>query len=212
MSRRGSVLLLWLAVLALAGCPASSPAPVPPAERDPQVEPQPRPDDRPPLADASDAGSAGSIGAAGEPCLEAGDCASGVCEGPGCGPDQPGTCAPAQRACTRDLRPYCGCDGQTFRTSGSCPGQRFAFRGECGEVRGAGQPCLSGDQCQSGVCEGPGCGDDQPGTCAPAGRRCTADLVAYCGCDGQTFEGSSSCPGRRYGARRACEPAGSRRL
>ena len=36
-----------------------------------------------------------------------------------------------QRKCTLDLRPYCGCDGVTFRTSGSCPGQRFSARAEC---------------------------------------------------------------------------------
>lgn len=67
----------------------------------------------------------------GSACLESSDCASGICEGEGCGDDTPGVCAPAGRACTRDLRPYCGCDGETFRTSGSCPGKRFAFRGMC---------------------------------------------------------------------------------
>ena len=67
----------------------------------------------------------------GEACLAAADCASGVCEGQGCDDRTPGQCAPAARGCTRDLRPYCGCDGVTFRTSGSCPGQRFAERAEC---------------------------------------------------------------------------------
>jgi hypothetical protein len=63
-------------------------------------------------------------------CLRSDQCASGVCEGEGCGPEG-GTCAPSKRACTKDLRPYCGCDSKTFRTSGSCPGRRFAYRGEC---------------------------------------------------------------------------------
>lgn len=67
----------------------------------------------------------------GEKCLQSSDCKSGICEGEGCSADRPGVCASAQRGCTRDLRPYCGCDGATFRTSGSCPGIRFAHKGEC---------------------------------------------------------------------------------
>lgn len=66
-----------------------------------------------------------------------------------------------------------------------------------------GQPCESSDQCQSGACEGT-C-DGGGGVCAPADRACTTDLVQYCGCDGQTFAGSGSCPGRRIAARGACE-------
>lgn len=67
----------------------------------------------------------------GTACLLGTECSSGVCEGEGCGDRSPGKCAPANRACTRDLRAYCGCDGKTFRGSGSCPMQRFAYRGEC---------------------------------------------------------------------------------
>ena len=67
----------------------------------------------------------------GQPCLDAQECISGICEGEGCGAAKPGRCVPRDRACTKDLRPYCGCDGQTFRTSGSCPGRRFASRTEC---------------------------------------------------------------------------------
>ncbi len=67
---------------------------------------------------------------AGAQCQAASECESGTCEGQGCG-DTPGTCAPAQRGCTRDLRQYCGCDGKTFQASGSCPGQRFSAREAC---------------------------------------------------------------------------------
>ena len=42
-----------------------------------------------------------------------------------------GKCAPKNRACTKDLRAYCGCDGQTFKASGSCPGQRYSAKGAC---------------------------------------------------------------------------------
>lgn len=65
----------------------------------------------------------------GASCKAGTECASGVCEGEGC--DTPGVCMPAQRACTKDLREYCGCDGRTFRGSGSCPGARFSKRSAC---------------------------------------------------------------------------------
>jgi hypothetical protein len=67
----------------------------------------------------------------GASCLEPTECASGICEGEGCGPSKPGRCAPKTRGCTKDLRPYCSCEGETFRTSGSCPGRRYYARAEC---------------------------------------------------------------------------------
>ena len=69
----------------------------------------------------------------------------------------------------------------------------------------AGTPCSAGDQCQSGICEGQGCGADAKGpVCAPYGRMCTKDLRPYCGCDGQTFQSSGSCPGRPFASRGPC--------
>jgi hypothetical protein len=70
-------------------------------------------------------------GGAGSPCLAAEDCSSGVCQGEGCDSSRPGRCAETNQMCTRDLRPYCGCDGETFSTSGSCPGRRYAHKGPC---------------------------------------------------------------------------------
>jgi hypothetical protein len=68
-----------------------------------------------------------------------------------------------------------------------------------------GAACLSADECLSGICEGQGCGDDQPGVCVDGPRACTRDLATYCGCDGQVFQTSGSCPNRRYAHRGACE-------
>jgi hypothetical protein len=132
------------------------------------------------------------------------DCPDGVCEGEGCG-DMEGRCAPKTgRMCTRDLRTYCGCDGQTFQSSGSCPGKRFASRGDCtSNALPDGSKCTSASQCASGICEGEGCGDDQPGTCMSKQRQCTMDLRQYCGCDGKTHEGSGSCPSLRFSKRGA---------
>ena len=139
----------------------------------------------------------------GSACTLDNDCASGVCEGPGCD-EGDGRCAPKDRACTKDLRQYCGCDGKTFGASGSCPGARYEFVGSCEEGKPDGAACLGNDECASGSCEGQGCGDDTPGTCMPKARRCTRDLRPYCGCDGKTFRTSGTCPGARYAKKGEC--------
>lgn len=74
--------------------------------------------------------SAGSPAAEGHACTSSADCREDeMCSGPeGC--DVAWTCQPV-RPCTRDLRVYCGCDGQTFEGSGSCPPRPFARRGPC---------------------------------------------------------------------------------
>ncbi len=146
------------------------------------------------------------LAADGAACQAGSDCQSGICEGQGCG-NTPGKCMPERRACTKDLRPYCGCDGKTFRSSGSCPGQRFAYRGECkSKLAADGAACRTGTDCQSGICEGQGCGKT-PGRCMSKQRRCTMDLRPYCGCDGKTFRSSGSCPGRRFAHPGGCKPA-----
>lgn len=66
----------------------------------------------------------------GAPCSDGSQCRSGICEGMGCGPDE-ARCAPKERACTKDLVPYCGCDGMTFRSSSTCPGRPYRYRGAC---------------------------------------------------------------------------------
>lgn len=59
--------------------------------------------------------------------------------------------------------------------------------------------CAAGEECQGDVA----CGG-APWRCGPAGN-CNLDLVAYCGCDGVTFHGSSTCPGRPFAHRGGCE-------
>ena len=90
--------------------------------------------------DPAEPGGGAAGGAAGEEsgltrdgglCEKASECASGVCEGQGCTAERKGICMARNRSCTRDLRTYCGCDGQTFRGSGSCPGRRFSARSSC---------------------------------------------------------------------------------
>ena len=119
--------------------PADEPAAPPveePAEEpseEPAEEPSEEANDKPaedPSTDKPDAAEP-TLLAAGEACFSGDQCASGLCEGEGCGDANPGQCAPETRPCTRDLRPYCGCDGQTFRAGGNCPRQRYAHKGEC---------------------------------------------------------------------------------
>jgi len=192
-------LLLAATSALLLACPAS---PTQPTVRDHRGDSQPDPDPNPD-PDPQPQPQALADGAA---CSDSAQCQSGVCEGPGC---DEGICAPSQRSCTRDLQPYCGCDGHVFRTSGNCPGRLFANRGECTDAaasgKAVGSECLTAADCTSGVCEGHGCGDEQPGTCMAKDRICTTDLRQYCGCDGQSFGGSSTCPGRRYKAGGACK-------
>ncbi len=119
--------------------PSSPPGPEPmPAEAPPINAPgateaagsgvTPNLEEAPPSSKA-DGGSSRADGAS---CSEATQCASGICEGEGCGAEQ-GRCAAKVSPCTRDLVTYCGCDGRTFQASGSCAGKRYARRGACGE-------------------------------------------------------------------------------
>jgi hypothetical protein len=158
------------------------------------------------------------------------------------------TCQP-ERTCTMDLVPFCGCNGETFRASSTCPSQAYVRRGSCDErpddttrpitpapvdrVRPPQHPvqplpqdpetprpvdevarpdvpatpgeraCTSSAGCRQGeMCLGEA-GCDARWTCQPS-RPCTLDLVPFCGCDNQTFRGSSTCPGRPYAHRGAC--------
>jgi hypothetical protein len=65
-------------------------------------------------------------------CTSNTDCGEGqMCTGPaGC--DTAWTCQP-NRPCTRDLREYCSCDGETVRGSGSCPPAPYEHEGACTE-------------------------------------------------------------------------------
>lgn len=183
----------WLlGIVAFAsGCPVSV-APQPPPARQPSF---PTGASRNPAADGS-------------ACNRPDDCASGVCEG-GCAPGQ-AVCVSTRRACVMSLAEFCGCDGATFTSSGSCPGRQFAHAGACTVAAPAapapapdGAACVEGKDCASGVCEG-GCNAGEA-TCAPAKRRCTLDLVEYCDCANVTFTASGSCPQRRFSKRGACQ-------
>lgn len=66
-----------------------------------------------------------------EACSSGSECQSGICEGLGCDDSALGKCVSDKRPCTYDLVPYCGCDGNTFQSSGVCAGQRYKHKGAC---------------------------------------------------------------------------------
>jgi hypothetical protein len=155
-------MFVLVAGVAMTGCPPNTAVPVPPSLGGPQGPPLVRDRDREarePVTVAVDAGSTtSSLGDVGDACGHASDCASGVCEGLGCGEvklsdgavcfdssecgsgmceglgcgtAEPGRCAAMDRMCSKDLQRYCGCDGVTFRSSGTCPARRYQNKGSC---------------------------------------------------------------------------------
>mgnify|MGYP007070991290 CR=1 FL=1 len=116
---------------------------------------------------------------------------------PACALPYGGTC-PVGATCAVDRCTACTClAGGGLMCASRCT--------DAGTTTDAAVPiaCRSGADCPSSMmCDGPaGCG--VPWSCVPA-RPCTADVAPFCGCDGTTFSGSSSCPGRPYRSRGAC--------
>lgn len=106
-------------------------------------------------------------------CTRSAECAPGeACTGgPGCG--VPWTCGPALgRPCTDDLAVFCGCDGQTFMDSSSCPGRPYRNPGACA----------------GGDASVPGC--NIRGTVCPVNTECRIDRCTSCRCD---LSGTVSC-------------------
>lgn len=274
MHTQRSLLILLLFIIAIAGCRASvtvrtghDGAPPPRHHRHHgTATTAPSPDQQsttstPTPAPAPESGGSTSTPAQppspttqptqGSPCTTRADCPERMsCRGEaGC--DATWTCQP-EGQCTADLVPFCGCDGQVFRASSTCPGRPYRNRGGCSSAStapprpghatataparpasrpaassppppgrpsgtaparpapqpaGSGQGCTSSSDCPNGqMCIGnQGC---SAGATCVARRPCTLDLVPYCGCDGQIFRGSSSCPPRPYVQRGPCQSDG----
>ncbi len=58
-----------------------------------------------------------------------------------------------------------------------------------------GKWCFKGSDCQSGICEGKGCGPRNPGVCSPKYRICQDDEV----------EAVADCPSQRYKSVQRCQ-------
>ncbi len=94
--------------------------------------------------------------------------------------------------------------GGDASSGGGASGGGMASGGSGAASGGAGS-CLEGT-CQ-GTCEGTTCGGEW--ICNTEQGACTSDLRQYCGCDGKTFEDSSSCPSKAYEKRGACDGGGT---
>ncbi|MBX3274397.1 MAG: hypothetical protein KF729_29300 [Sandaracinaceae bacterium] len=203
--------LLGLFVVACSGsAPPPAPAPatsvVEQAQREDEAE-----DEVAAYADVEDEAPDGAA------CDHGSDCAAGEhCRGPaGCNASW--ACGPA-RECGEERVGWCGCDGFTFYAPTNCPGRPYAHAGPCAalgeldeeppeEVEGN-TVCQSSDDCPSGfVCAGSeGC--STLWTCVRRTRvrpRCTREVAAFCSCDGDSFEGARTCPGRPYLHRGYCD-------
>lgn len=146
--------------------------------------------------------------ALGQECADDDECESGACRTPTCF-DEDAICVSLDGdiECNENIVEYCGCDGVTFEgASGGygCAGGRYAYEGACGTMpQPAGANCSVHDDCESGICEGVGCGAFE-GKCAEADRACEDDLRNFCDCDGNMFWARSACPGNRYTAEMNC--------
>jgi hypothetical protein len=146
----------------------------------------------------------GSGNCPGQPYLRRGEC-DGAClaqEARGVGPCDAvlgvffdGRGCRAQSGCT--------CEGRDCKSAYPSLMTCQEAHAGCGGARADGMPCSRGEQCQSSICEGMGCGPDEA-RCVPKGRGCTRDLVEWCSCEGRTFRASGTCPGRPYKHKGPC--------
>ena len=119
--------------LFLMSCNGSQPAPVPPEASAAPVASVPG--TTIPVTTSSAAEPSSDLRKDGASCSSSEECASGICQGQGCGADE-GACASQTMRCKRDRQAFCGCDNETFHASSNCPMKRYASTGPCAPPEG----------------------------------------------------------------------------
>lgn len=140
--------------------------------------------------------------AVGTTCTSDADCGPSqwdYCEFPigSCGEDgQPGECARATPACTRQYRPVCKCDGNTAATKCTAGTVNIRSLGECPEPepedRSVNGECLSNEGCGSEEFCKKADGDcDGVGKCHKTPFGSNRSYLPGCGCDGYFYANRS---------------------